>query len=279
VSPDRPRRRPAPPRARSLPEDDEPAESPADGERLQRILARAGFGSRRSTEDLIREGRVAVNGRVARLGGRADPAKDAVTVDGAPVASHPRLRFLAFNKPPGVTSTMRDPHAATSLASFIPDGPRVFPVGRLDRDSEGLMLFTNDGTLAHRLQHPRHGIEREYIAEVEGSVSKDALAQLARGVVLEDGPARALRVGPVHRAKGRSALALVMGEGRKREIRRMLEAVGFPVRRLVRTRFGPVQLGDLRPGKVRPLAPMEVTELYRLTGLPRAEPGKPPGRG
>jgi 23S rRNA pseudouridine2605 synthase len=217
-----------------------------------------------------------VNGRVARLGGRARPDADAVTVDGVPVPLHPKLRYLALNKPVGVTSTMKDPHAGASLAPLIPDGPRVFPVGRLDRDSEGLLLFTNDGALAHRLQHPRYGIEKEYVVEVEGSMSREAIRQLTRGVELDDGLARASRVGPVQRAKGRTALVMVMGEGRKREVRRMLEALGHPVRQLVRTRFGPIQLGTLRPGKVRPLGPMEVSELYRVTELRTAEPA--PGR-
>lgn len=251
------------------------AEEP-EGERLQRILARAGFGSRRSVEELIREGRVTVNGRPARLGARADAATDRIAVDGVPVPAHPGLRFFAFNKPLGVTSTLRDPHADRSLAPYLPRGPRVFPVGRLDRDSEGLMLLTNDGALANRLQHPRYGIEKEYLAEVSGSISRQALSHLTRGVELEDGPARAVAVGRVYRARGRSAVSLVMGEGRKREVRRMLEAVGFPVRRLIRTRVGSVQLGDLAPGKTRPLDPIEVADLYRMTGLRRATPGRRP---
>ncbi|HJP65356.1 MAG TPA: pseudouridine synthase, partial [Actinomycetota bacterium] len=224
---------------------------------MQRTLARAGFGSRRSAEQLITEGRVGINGRIAELGNRVDPRRDRVTVDGIPIPADPELRYFAFNKPAGVTSTLADRHAARSLVSFLPPGPRVVPVGRLDRDSEGLLLLTNDGALAHRLQHPRFGIEKEYLVEVEGALTRSAAGRLTRGVELEDGMARALRVGSIDRAAGRSAVSLVMGEGRKREVRRMLDAIGFPVRRLVRVRIGDVRLGGLKPGATRPLAPEE----------------------
>jgi 23S rRNA pseudouridine2605 synthase len=262
-----------PPSRRSEPEP--PAEAPGGSERVQRILARAGFGSRRSVEDLIRDGRVEINGRVAVLGDRADPVKDRVSVDGAPVATHPDLRFYALNKPVGVTTTLRDPHADRSLAPFLPSGPRVFPVGRLDRESEGLLLLTNDGDLAHRLQHPRFGVEKEYLVEVEGSIPQRALSLLRAGVTLEDGPARPLRIERVDRAGTRSSLRVVMAEGRKRVVRRMMVAVGSPVKRLVRVRVGPVRLGDLPPGRVRPLLTDEVAALYRQTGLDRAKPRRP----
>jgi 23S rRNA pseudouridine2605 synthase len=240
--------------------------------RVQRTLARAGFGSRRGVEDLIRAGRVQINDQVAVLGDRADPVRDRVSVDGVPVATHPGLRFYALNKPPGVTTTLRDVHAERSLASYLPAGPRVFPVGRLDRESEGLLLLTNDGDLAHRLQHPRYGVEKEYLVEVEGSLSRRAVRSLAAGVPLDDGMATPIRTGKVERAGDRSSVRLVMAEGRKRVVRRMIEAVGFPVKRLVRVRVGPVRLGDLRPGRVRPLLPDEVAALYRQTGLDRAKP-------
>ena len=239
---------------------------------MQRILARAGLGSRRGVEDLIRAGRVEINGRVAVLGDRADPARDHVVVDGIPVAAHPELRFYAFNKPVGVTTTMRDPHAERSLRRYLPSGPRVVPVGRLDRESEGLLLLTNDGDLAFRLQHPRFGVEKEYLVEVDGSLSRRAVASLASGVPLEDGVAKPVRVGRIERTGARSAIRLIMAEGRKREVRRMMAAVGAPVKRLVRVRVGPVRLGDLRPGRVRPLLPDEVAALYRATGLDRAKP-------
>jgi 23S rRNA pseudouridine2605 synthase len=236
-------------------------------ERVQRALARAGFGSRRACEELIEQGRVEVNGRVATLGDRVDPARDAVRVDGRAISVDPGLRYLVLHKPRGVTTTLRDPHAERDLRGFLPKGPRVFPVGRLDRDTEGLLLLTNDGDLAHRLAHPRHGVEKEYLAEVDAVPSQRQLGRLRRGVSLEDGPARALEARAVGRAGGRGAVRLVLAEGRKREVRRMLDEVGLPVRRLVRTRVGPVRLGGLRPGELRELAPEEVRALYRVAGL------------
>lgn len=236
-------------------------------ERLQRALARAGCGSRRACEDLIRSGRVTVNGRVATLGDRVDPERDAVAVGGHRVSTDPGLRYLAFHKPAGVTTTMRDPHAAADLRRFLPDEPRVFPVGRLDRETEGLLLLTNDGELANRLAHPRHGVEKEYLAEVEGSPTERHAARLRRGVELEDGPAAAISARAVARTGGRGAVRLVMGQGRKREVRRMLAAVGLPVRRLIRVRIGPLRLGRLRAGEVRELEPEEVRALYRAAGL------------
>lgn len=242
-----------------------------EGERLQRILARAGLGSRRGVEALIAEGRVRVNDRIAELGNRADATRDRITIDGVPVAADPGLRYYALNKPAGVTSTLRDPHAAATLVELMPKGaPRLVPVGRLDRDSEGLMLLTNDGELANRLQHPRYGVEKEYLVEVGGDVRARVATQLVRGVDLEDGPARALSARVVDHARGRTSLRIVMGEGRKREIRRMLRAIGFDVARLVRVRVGPVLLGRLGPGKARPLDPDEVRDLYRVTRLDTA---------
>lgn len=236
-------------------------------ERLQRALARAGFGSRRSCEDLIVGGRVEVNGRVAELGDRVDPERDEVRVDGRRVAVDPALAYLAFHKPAGVTTTMRDPHAELDLRRFLPAAPRVFPVGRLDRETEGLLLLTNDGELAHRLAHPRHEVEKEYLAEVDGTPTDRRIGRLKRGVELEDGVARALEARSVGRAGGRAAVRVVMTEGRKREVRRMLDAVGLPVRRLVRTRVGPVRLGRMKPGEIRELAPEEVRGLYRAARL------------
>lgn len=237
-------------------------------ERLQRTLARAGLGSRRGCEELIAAGRVEVNGRVATLGDKVDPETDQVRYKGVRISTDPGLRYLAVHKPAGVTTTMRDPHARSDLRELLPpDGPRVFPVGRLDRDSEGLLLVTNDGELANRLTHPRHGVEKEYLAEVEGEPTERHLARLRRGVELEDGPARPIAVRAVSRAGGRTAIRIVMGEGRKREVRRMLDAVGLPVRRLVRLRVGPVKLGRLRAGEVRELTPDEVRALYRAAGL------------
>jgi pseudouridine synthase len=236
-------------------------------ERLQRALARAGFGSRRASEDLIREGRVSVNGRVAILGARVDPSSDVVEVDGRRASVDPDLRYLAFHKPAGVTTTMKDPHAEKDLGEYLPRDIRVFPVGRLDRETEGLLLLTNDGELANRLLHPRHGVEKEYLAEVEGIPTKQQIGRLRRGVELDDGPARAVAARSVARAGGKGAVRVVMAEGRKREVRRMLAAVGLPVRRLIRVRVGSVTLGRLRPGERRDLTPSEVQALYRSAGL------------
>jgi 23S rRNA pseudouridine2605 synthase len=232
-------------------------------ERLQKALARAGIGSRRACEDLIRRGRVIVNGRVATLGDRIDPGRDRVEVDGARVPLDPELRYYALNKPRGVVTTARDPHRRPDVSSFFPPGPRVFPVGRLDRETEGLLLLTNDGELANRVMHPRYGVEKEYLAEVEGTPGRRQVGRLVRGVRLDDGVARARSARLIPGPSGRTAIRLVMTEGRKREVRRMLEELGLPVRRLVRTRVGPVRLARLRPGEVRPLTPTEVRELLR----------------
>jgi 23S rRNA pseudouridine2605 synthase len=242
-------------------------------ERLQRSLARAGFGSRRACEEVIAAGRVEINGRVATLGDRLDPAVDEVRVDGSKVNVDPELRTFALHKPRGVTTTMRDPHADRDLSGFLPEGVHVFPVGRLDRDTEGLLLLTNDGSLAHRLTHPRYAIEKEYLAEVDRPPSQRQLARLRRGVELVDGTARAIDArsaggwGGTGGAAGRGGVRLVMVEGRKREVRRMLDAVELPVRRLVRVRVGPIRLGRLRPGEIRELEPEDVRALYRTAGL------------
>jgi 23S rRNA pseudouridine2605 synthase len=209
---------------------------------------------------------------MATLGDRVDPWRDHITVDGVPVATHPELRYFAFNKPAGVTTTLRDRHASRTVQEFLPPGPPVVPVGRLDRDSEGLLLLTNDGTLGHRLQHPRYGVEKEYLVEVSGESPRAVLRRLEDGILLSDGPARARRAAVVQRGGGRSALSIVMLEGRKREVRRMFEAIGHPVTRLVRVRLGPIRLGRLAPGRVRSLTRTEVDALYRLTGLDRATP-------
>jgi len=242
-------------------------------ERLQRSLARAGFGSRRACEEVIAAGRVEINGRVATLGDRVDPAVDEVRVDGSKVNVDPELRTFALHKPRGVTTTMHDPHAERDIGGFLPKGVHVFPVGRLDRETEGLLLLTNDGSLAHRLTHPRYAIEKEYLAEVGKAPSRRQLARLRRGVELDDGTARAIDArsagGWAGRggAAGRGGVRLVMVEGRKREVRRMLDAIDLPVRRLVRVRVGPIRLGTLRPGEIRELGAEDVRALYRAAGL------------
>ena len=205
---------------------------------------------------------------MATLGDRVDPARDVVEVDGHRIPLDPTLRYFALHKPAGVVTTARDPHAREDLAGYLPaDVPGVVPVGRLDRDTEGLLLLTNDGELANRVMHPRHGVEKEYLAEVEGRPTRSHVARLVRGVELEDGPARALRARVAGESGGRGAVVVVMGEGRKREVRRLLDAVGLPVRRLVRVRVGPVRLGRLAPGTVRELDPSEVRALFAAAGL------------
>jgi pseudouridine synthase len=208
-----------------------------------------------------------VNGEVATLGDKVDPSRDDVRVDGDHVALDPEVRYYALHKPAGVVTTMRDPQRRTDLSAYLPEGPRVFPVGRLDRDTEGLLLLTNDGELANRLMHPRYQVEKEYLAEVDGTVGQRALAKLVRGVELDDGPAKARSARVVGRSGRRGAVRLVMQEGRKREVRRMLDAVGLPVVRLVRLRVGPVRLGRLPAGDTRGLEPSEVAALYRAAGL------------
>jgi 23S rRNA pseudouridine2605 synthase len=249
-------------------------------ERLQRALARAGFGSRRSCEELIVAGKVKVNGKVATLGDKVEATTDAVELNGAPVNLDPNVRYLALHKPVGVVATMKDPQGRRDLRTLLPkEGPRVFPVGRLDRDTEGLLLLTNDGDLANKLLHPRYGIEKEYLAEVEGRPTSHQLGRLRGGVELEDGPARVASVRIVDARPGRGQLRLVMTEGRKREVRRLLQAVGLPVGRLVRLRVGPIRLGAMRPGTLRPLEADEVLALQKTVAKAErraarvAEPG------
>jgi 23S rRNA pseudouridine2605 synthase len=233
-------------------------------ERLQKALARAGFGSRRSCEELIARGSVTVNGRVATLGDQVDPEVDRVELRGVTVNLDPNVRYYALHKPVGVVTTMRDQRGRQDIRSFLPaDGSRVFPIGRLDRDSEGLLLLTNDGDLANRLLHPRYGVEKEYLAEVSGRPTAKHLARLRAGVELDDGPARPASARIVDARPDRGQLAIVMTEGRKREVRRLLDRVGLPVRRLVRVRFGPITLGGMAPGSIRELEADEVVALTK----------------
>jgi 23S rRNA pseudouridine2605 synthase len=236
-------------------------EPAASAERLQKVLARAGLGSRRACEELIADGRVRVNGVVAELGARADPEHDVVEVDGVPVGVRSGLVHYLLNKPPGVVTTASDPQGRPTVVELVPSDPRVFPVGRLDADTEGLLLLTNDGDLAHRVTHPSHGVEKEYLAEVEGTPSRGALRQLRQGVELEDGVTAPAKVGLL----GDGVVRLTIHEGRKRQVRRMCAAVGHPVRRLVRVRIGPVTDGRLQPGEWRALTQAEVRSLERAT--------------
>jgi 23S rRNA pseudouridine2605 synthase len=238
-----------------------------EGLRINKALSAAGLGSRRAVEELVKAGRVAVNGEVVReMGRRVDPAADRVEVDGSRVVLDQRLRYWMLNKPLGVVSTADDPQGRPTVVEMVPGEPRVYPVGRLDRDSEGLVLLTNDGELANRVTHPRYGVEKRYLAEVE-RLPASAVARVQRGVELEDGLARAERARVVAGSGRRRMMEVVMVEGRKREVRRMLEAAGAPVRRLVRTAIGPLRLSGLAPGEYRALRPDEVRSLYRVAGL------------
>jgi 23S rRNA pseudouridine2605 synthase len=230
-----------------------------EGERLQKVLAQAGLGSRRRCEELIERGRVRVNGEVAVLGRRVDPDVDVVEVDGAQIGVRPGLVHLLLNKPTGVITTAEDTHGRPTVVDLVPAEPRVFPVGRLDADSEGLLLLTNDGDLAHRLTHPSFGVPKEYLVEVEGVPSRGALRRLRQGVELDDGITQPAKVAVL----GDGVVRITIHEGRNRQVRRMCDAVGHPVRRLVRTRIGPLADRDLPPGEWRALSQDEVRALER----------------
>jgi 23S rRNA pseudouridine2605 synthase len=261
--------------------DEGPNPDPADnyiehtGERLQKLLARCGLGSRRHCEELIEQGRVRVNGQVARLGARAEPESDTVDVDGVVIGVAPSLRYYLLNKPTGVVSTADDPQGRPTVVSLVPSDERVFPVGRLDLDTEGLLLLTNDGPLTHQLTHPSRGVEKEYMVWVEGTPARGTVRTLREGVELDDGvtaPAKASLVAP-------DLLRLVIHEGRNRQVRRMCEAVGHPVRRLVRIRIGPLSDRKLKPGQWRELTTAEVRELEQVAAAgPAGDPGGA-GRG
>jgi 23S rRNA pseudouridine2605 synthase len=239
------------------------------GERLQKILAQAGLGSRRTSEDLIAEGRVTVNGEVATLGTRADPEHDEIEVDGARIGVRQGLAHYLLNKPAGVVTTASDPQGRPTVVSLVPAEPRVYPVGRLDVDTEGLLVLTNDGELAHRLTHPSFGVDKEYLADVEGTPSRGALRRLREGVDLDDGPTAPARVSLL----GDHTVRITIHEGRNRQVRRMCATVGHPVRRLVRVRIGPLADHRLPPGEWRALTQAEVR------ALERAAAGSAPGRG
>jgi 23S rRNA pseudouridine2605 synthase len=252
-----------------------------DGVRLQKVLASAGLGSRRACEEIIEQGRVTVDGAVVReLGVRVDPQSSAIAVDGLLLQLDASRVYLALNKPRGVVSTMHDEMGRRSLADYLGDRTeRLFHVGRLDVDTEGLIVLTNDGDLAHRLQHPSFEVAKTYLAEVHGPVARDVGKRLRAGVELEDGLVSADSFRLVDSAPGRALVEVVVHEGRKHIVRRMLEEVGYPVLRLVRTQLGPVHLGDLRPGAIRPLSREELG-LLRTSGAPhRDRAPRPPKRG
>jgi 23S rRNA pseudouridine2605 synthase len=233
--------------------------------RLQKVLAAAGLGSRRACEELIAAGRVTVDGAVAELGSRADPLTAVIHVDGDRLIVRDDLVYLALNKPRGVLSAMSDARGRLTVGDLVADRPeRLFHVGRLDADSEGLLLLTSDGELAHRLMHPSFEITKTYLATVPGPVGRQVGRRLRDGIVLEDGPARADAFRVVQTHANQAIVELVLHEGRKHIVRRMLAEVGHPVSRLVRTRIGPVHLGGQRAGTVRTLTRAEIAELHRL---------------
>jgi 23S rRNA pseudouridine2605 synthase/16S rRNA pseudouridine516 synthase len=254
------------------------AETRDDGERLQKVLAAAGVASRRVSEQLISAGRVTVNGLVVtELGSRVDPLVDKVAVDGSAVHLDPDKRYVMLNKPTGVVSTMADEKGRRDLREFTAEYPeRLFNVGRLDSDTSGLLLLTNDGELAHVLAHPSFGVTKTYIATVEGVVFPNVLRKLEAGIELEDGPIVADRARLVGEpSRGRSIVEVTLHSGRNRIVRRMLDAVGHPVLELVRRQFGPLHLGTLGVGRVRDLTRDELGMLLTLSresGHPRTGP-------
>ncbi|NIH81054.1 pseudouridine synthase [Amycolatopsis viridis] len=245
------------------------SEPEAEGVRLQKVLAKAGVASRRAAEDLIVQGRVSVDGKVVReLGRRVDPDRAVIHVDGTRVILREDLVHLALNKPRGVHTTMYDDQGRPCVGDYVRDrSERLFHVGRLDADTEGLLLLTNDGDLAHRLMHPSYHVPKTYLAEVDGKVPRGLGKELKAGIELEDGPVRVDAFRVKDSMGGRSLLEIVLHEGRKHIVRRLLAEVGFPVRKLVRTAIGDVQLGNGKPGTIRKLNRDEVGGLYRRVGL------------
>ncbi|HVL84688.1 MAG TPA: pseudouridine synthase [Pseudonocardia sp.] len=237
------------------------------GIRLQKVLSRAGIASRRAAEELIAAGRVSVDGKVVReMGRRVDPDTAVVHVDGSRVVLREDLVHLALNKPAGMLSTMSDDRGRPCVGDLVTD-ERLFHVGRLDADTEGLLLLTNDGELGHRLMHPSFDVPKTYLAEVAGALPRDLGRRLREGVELDDGPVAVDAFKVVDAHAGRTLVELVLHEGRKHVVRRLLDEVGHPVQRLVRTSIAEVRLGDQRPGRLRPLTQAEIGSLYRAVGL------------
>lgn len=247
-------------------------------ERLQKLLAAAAVASRRKAEELLRQGRVTVDGRVAALGESADPEKNTILLDGRPLQFESKV-YILLNKPRGPVTSLSDPQGRPVVMDLVRDvkeHPR--PVGRLDADTEGLLLLTNDGELAYRLSHPRWGVEKVYLAEVKQKPNAAALRRLREGVQLEEGVTPPAQLRSLPRNRGPVVLEIVIHTGWRRQVRRMLEAVGCPVMSLRRVRFGPLQLGNLPRGKWRRLSPAEVQALKRAVAQPPAQPAPPTAR-
>jgi len=238
--------------------------------RLNKIIADAGIARRRAADELILEGRVSVDGEIIiELGGKYDPEINDVKVDGESLSINKSKTYLAFHKPAGIISTMSDPEGRANLGDYFKDRKdRLYHVGRLDKDSEGIILLTNDGDLAHRATHPSYGLEKRYLVEVEGEFNKQMSDQLLQGVRLEDGLARAMKV--VHAravSKNHHWVEITIHEGRFHIIRRLIESLGLKVLRLIRLDFGPINLGDMKPGRHRVLNSQEMTNLFTLLKL------------
>ncbi len=240
-----------------------------EGIRLQKVLAQAGLGSRRACEELIAQGRVEVDGRVVREQGlRVDPLRANIRVDGERVPTAPDLIVLALNKPRGVVTTMSDDLGRPCVGDYVSDRTeRLFHIGRLDSDTEGLLLLTNDGVLAQNLSHPSQGVPKTYIALVPGPVRREVGRQLREGIELEDGPAKVDSFGIVEATPNQALVEVVLHEGRNHIVRRLLDAAGHPVEELVRTQIGPIRLGQLRPGRYRAITGAELRSLYTAAGL------------
>ena len=250
--------------------------------RINKFLAACGLGSRRKVEEIVRAGRVAVNGaKVVDLSTIVEPRRDQVMVDGRRVSLPHGLTYYLLNKPEGIMTTALDPEGRSTVLQLVPARPRVFPVGRLDRDTSGALLLTDDGALAHRILHPRYGLEKEYLVVIEGRIDEEAVSALREGLLLEGErrPTAPAEVEVLERKARRSRIRIVIHEGRNRQVRRMLEAVGYIVLQLRRQRIGPVALGDLEEGLFRPLTEVELTALRRETGRPRSRPARTSSRG
>lgn len=245
------------------------AEHVADGVRLQKILAQAGVASRRASEELIAAGRVSVDGTVVtELGIRVDPDRQVIHVDGTRIQTDSSRVYLALNKPRGVVTTMKDPQGRPCIGDIVSARvERLFHIGRLDTDTEGLLLLTNDGELAHRLSHPSYEVPKTYVAEIQAPVPRDLGARLRAGVELEDGPVAVDSFRLIDSRPGKALVELVLHEGRNHVVRRLLATVGHPVHRLVRVQIGPVVLGDLVPGRTRVLSTLELGDLMALVDL------------
>lgn len=235
--------------------------------RLHKIMAHAGVASLRASERLIEEGRVQVNGRTVTTPGTVALPEDEIVVDGRRISATTVHRYVLLNKPALILSTAQDEMGRTTVVDLVARSERLYPVGRLDRESEGLLLLTNDGALAERMMHPRFGIHKSYEVEVEGLFAPSDLARLRAGVPLEDGPSIPIAARLLNSASKSSTVILTLGEGRNRQVRRTLEALGFTIVRLVRIGLGPLQLGDLRPGQFRELTRSELENLRRAAGL------------